>query len=945
MVRDSVLLERERELAWISELLDAAEGQRGAVGIVEGAAGIGKTRLLSAAGGLAGRRGFTVLRACGGELECGFAYGVVRQLFESRLRAASAQERAALLEGAAGWALPVLGLDPAVETGGKSEAEARFAIQHGLYWLVDNLTAAGPVLICVDDVHWADAASLAWLIYLVRRLEGMAVTVLLGCRVGESGSREMLLESLRAEPAVQILGLSGLSVQATEVLLRAAMDQDFNPAFVRVCHEVSGGNPFLLGELATAVVEEQIPPTAEAAHRVRNLGPATVARSVLLRLGRLPPEARELAQAVAVLDTDAALGWAAVVAGLTGPAARQAAAGLQQAGIFAPGHPLAFSHPILRAAVYENLPQAQRADAHGKAARVLAASGSRVDRAAVHLLSVPPEGDSWVVECLRTAASSALARGEADVAASLLARALAEPPPNSARPMLTLELGRAERLAGRPGAITRLREALQLASGSAEREEAARELAGALAASSHPGEAIEILEAEIARLPAAEQERALRLEAELLVVAAYIDMRAPRLLARISRFRQDITGATPTERVVLSAVITYRLRRADTAAPELCRGWTAAWGQGQLLTEQGPASLAIAWIIVGLARLDEVDTAREMAEQTIIAGQVLGSAAGVALGTLQRAFIQFLAGELAAAETNARTALHTSELTGHTVAVGCALSVLIHVLIDCGEVSSASQTLEEHGLTSGDPPPSIAANWLLAARCRLRLVQGRTTEAIADIDAYFRLLAARGSRGYPTGVRLIGAEAYRLQDDYDQARMLVAEELELARRMEISSVIGMALRAQARLEDGPRRRELLRESVTVLQDSPRRLELAYSLVELGAQLRRDRARIQAREPLRRGLELAQRCGATPLRERAHAELLATGARPRRMVLSGAEALTATERRVAEMAVSGKSNREIAQALFVTRKTIEAHLGAAYRKLGITSRDDLTPALR
>ena len=104
MVRDAALLERERELAWIGELLDAAEGQWGSVGIVEGSAGIGKTRLLAAAAGWAEGRGFTVLRARGGELESGFAYGVVRQLFESRLRAASAQERAALLEGAAGWA-------------------------------------------------------------------------------------------------------------------------------------------------------------------------------------------------------------------------------------------------------------------------------------------------------------------------------------------------------------------------------------------------------------------------------------------------------------------------------------------------------------------------------------------------------------------------------------------------------------------------------------------------------------------------------------------------------------------------------------------------------------------------------------------------------------------------------------------------------------------------
>jgi DNA-binding CsgD family transcriptional regulator len=146
--------------------------------------------------------------------------------------------------------------------------------------------------------------------------------------------------------------------------------------------------------------------------------------------------------------------------------------------------------------------------------------------------------------------------------------------------------------------------------------------------------------------------------------------------------------------------------------------------------------------------------------------------------------------------------------------------------------------------------------------------------------------------------------------------------------------LGMALHAAGRLE----------EAVAVLGPSPARLEYAHALTDLGAALRRANQRAAARDPLRQALDVADACGAEPLAERARHELHAAGGRPRRPRISGVDALTASERRIAEMAAGGLTNPEIAQALFVTRKTVEAHLGAAYRKLDIRSRSELPAAL-
>jgi DNA-binding CsgD family transcriptional regulator len=178
----------------------------------------------------------------------------------------------------------------------------------------------------------------------------------------------------------------------------------------------------------------------------------------------------------------------------------------------------------------------------------------------------------------------------------------------------------------------------------------------------------------------------------------------------------------------------------------------------------------------------------------------------------------------------------------------------------------------------------------------------------------------------------------------DEAVALARAEVELAREWGAPRAIGVALRVQGLVEGGEEGIRMLGDSLAALETSSAKLERARTLVELGGALGRASGRMDARVLLRQGLELAARSGSQPLIDQAQAELAAIGERPHRLVLSGAEALTASERRVADLAVEGLTSKSIAQTLFVTTKTVDVHLNNVYRKLGIGSRGELSEAL-
>ena len=357
---ERVLLEREAELAELGDLVTAAAQGRGAAAVVLGTAGIGKTSLLDATRRLARERGLTRLAARGGELERDFAFGVARQLLERPLHELAEPDRDAVLSGAAALAAPVLGLaHPA------GQPEAPFAVVHALYWTCVNLAARQPLLLVVDDLHWADAPSLRFLAYLARRVEGLPLLILTAARPPLEDERAELVRAVIATDEQLIVRPAPLSEAAVAEIVS-------DPALARACREATGGNPFLCTALASVVAERG----AAAGTDLVELAAQAVSALVLARLGRLPPHAAALAGAVAVLGTDAELRSAAALAGLGETEAAVAADALAAQGVLADGRPLEFVHPLVRAAVAEQIPAAQRRLAPARAARLLDAAGA-----------------------------------------------------------------------------------------------------------------------------------------------------------------------------------------------------------------------------------------------------------------------------------------------------------------------------------------------------------------------------------------------------------------------------------------------------------------------------------------------------------------------------------------------------------------------------------------
>ena len=290
------LRERERELAAVEELLDG----RGRMLLLEGRAGIGKTSLVEVACSRAAELGHEVLRARGSELESGFAFGVVRQLFERRLAGADPGEREALLAGPAAAARPLLAGEVAAPLAGDSS----FAVLHGLYWLVVNLAARGPLLIAVDDAHWADEPSLRWLAYLARRLDGLAAGVLVALRPGDPAVLGAPLLAVCAEAAA-VLRPALLSEQAVGAVVRAAAQPgvggEAGDELCAAVYAACGGNPLYLTELLRAADRGGRPLAALEPAELLAGGLDGIARQVITRVRGLGPDALRLAQALAVL--------------------------------------------------------------------------------------------------------------------------------------------------------------------------------------------------------------------------------------------------------------------------------------------------------------------------------------------------------------------------------------------------------------------------------------------------------------------------------------------------------------------------------------------------------------------------------------------------------------------------------------------------------------------
>jgi hypothetical protein len=585
------LLEREAELERLDALVDRAAGGRGGLALLEGPAGIGKTRLLDTARERARAADMAVLAARASELEREFPFGIARQLFEPLLAAADAGRRERLLHGAAAPAARLLaGEVPAEAADTGDPAWAHF---HALYWLVANLADEGPAALIVDDLHWADAGSLRFLQFLAARLAELGVLVVAATRPPEPGTDRAPLDALATDPATVLLRPAPLSPGAVAGLVGAELGGEAGESFCAACRDATGGNPFLLRELLRELAAEGVEPGDAQAPLVRQLAPPTVARAVLLRLARLGDDALALARAVAVLGDGAPLRRAAALAGLDEDRAEEAAGVLARADILAARRPLAFAHPILSAAVHADLEAGARGRAHRRAAALLDSDGAPVDAVAAHLLATEPSGDPFVAGTLRAAAARALVRGAAPAAAACLRRALAEPPPAGERGALMVELARAELAAGDPaGAAEHFERGLEIAGDPRARVRCVTQQVLALQALGRHDESLALMERVAEEAALVEPELALSVEAGLIASASLERSRRAWALRRLEHHRERMRHNTPGARKLLAtqAAAPRRGSRSPRRGARGCSRARAAWRRPRPTRARAPSS-------------------------------------------------------------------------------------------------------------------------------------------------------------------------------------------------------------------------------------------------------------------------------------------------------------------------------------------------------------------
>jgi DNA-binding CsgD family transcriptional regulator len=915
-----LLLEREAELERLHALREEAARGNGALALVAGPPGIGKTQLMKAFRAEAEAAGFRVLAARGAEPEREYAFGVARQWFEPLLRGGELT-----LEGAAELAGPALAGEP----GGTHDPS--HSLLHGLYWLTASLAESQPLTLILDDAHWSDDASLRAIDFLARRLDGLAALVLLTAREPLTG----LVLDVAAGAARAVVEPRPLGPEAVVELLRAHASGPVDEAFARACREATGGNPFLLSELAQALVAERVEFVASERGRIPTIGPRSVATAVQLRLARLPETATRLARAAAIAADDAPLPFVAALAGLDETDAEEAADELARAHVLEDRRPLRFVHAIVAAAVRESLLAGEREALHTRAAALLAETDAPAEAIAAHLLSLAPRGDERAAATLVEAARRARARGAPEEAANLLERALAEPPATHQYAKVLLELGEAEHALRRPQAADRLREAHRLASDPGERARTALLLTSATLVRGEGGDdLLALLERSIAELPADEGELALRIEAAWMNVAWELG-RLDAILARGERFAA-LQGRTPGECLVLAYVAHAWMddgRPAAEVAPLAERAANVRFVRDFLLNPL--------WLIhtgTVLRSAERIELELRLLDRVIADAQSVGSLRAYAFASMYRAATGNRGGDVLGAEADARGVLVEG---APEQALLPAVTELVESLVEQARVDEAWRLLEEHGLT-GPAPELRHGTVILFSRAEARAERGDTAGALADLAEARRRLDRVG-RLNVVGLdgRVRATVLHAANGDRERAEAEAAIAVEAAQRWGTPGAIGTALRALGLARRDP---HLLDEAVASLARSPLRLEHARALVDLGAGLRRAGHRARSREPLREGLALAHECGGIAVRERARAELAASGVRVRREAASGPAALTPSERRIAERAAAGASNPEIAQALFVTVKTVEMHLSNAYRKLGISGRRELAEAL-
>jgi DNA-binding CsgD family transcriptional regulator len=910
---EAPIIERSVELWVLRGALTRLQDGAGAVVVLDAGAGLGKTALIEQTARSAADADCLVRHAAPGPLERGFPYGVVRALLEAPAR----DRRHTLLDPAAAAAGALL-LDGTVPDGDAT------TVAHSVLWLSAALARERPLVLMVDDAQWADRASLEVLAYLARRVEELPLLLVVAARFDDPDAAGDLLSLLGGARAATVLHPQPLSPSgAIRVIHRLAPNTPVE--LCRRCHEAVAGNPWLLHELARQIAGHG-PAIVDDASRV-----TAIARNVVRRrLAELCPEDRAVAEALAAIGDRAPGRVLAAVAGVPAESLGATGDALRAAGLLGPDG-MRFAHDLIAAAIAADIAPAARERLHRATARALLASGAGADAVADHLLRCGPQGDPEVSALMLRAATEAAGRGAPRTAAAYLERALCEHADGDDRASMLVALATVAFDAGLPDARERLLEALDEAGDRDTRIDVLTRLATLALVQGGDSGIAALLEAELAAQTDPRARHA--------IAAAALDTllgRGAERTRRLAHVDPDAIADPVRRRVVLA----HRARLA-TEAGALDAADAAALARAAL---DGDALLDDAWrrgayhlATRALTMTDRAAEARRATARLRERATARGSLRMRAIAAWYAAELALRGGQIAEAESEARAAL---TLAGDDAGAltDAATDVLVCALAERGALDEAHALLREREV---DRAPG-----LLHARARLALAEGDFERALADARTAGALRERQG-RTNPTWTpwRSTAALALAHLGRRAEAAALADAELALAERFGAPVPIARALHARAVAEpDAAARIALCERALAVAGDGPALLETVRARLELGSTLRYVGRRVEARAALRPALADADAAGATLLAQRARRELVATGLRPRQAATEGAAALTPRQRQVCELAAAGKGNRAIAQELFLSIKTVETHLAAGFRKLGVNARAQLAVQL-
>lgn len=918
------IVDRKQEMSRIDDALRGPRSGRGTTIAIEGPAGIGKTTLLAAACERASEQGTVALTGRGYELDqetLGVALAMLRPLADTE-------------EGPG-----VERLRELVAADGAAPSGDSFAVVESLFQLCAAAAERGPMLLAMDDIQWVDPGTRSLIRRLAREIRELPICLLVAYRTGEPYT-DAARQTFSTGSAPERIAPGPLSLRGSTEIVRDQLGAAAPAELCRACAEGSGGNPLLLGELLNALRESGLG-AAATTEDVRGLSTYAAGDLARARLDRCSAWSRRVALSLAVLGTaeDPTLVAAAAEVGID--ELEEALRELRELELSSELE-LSLRHPLLGRAVFEAAGEEEVARARLAAARALAGHGYYA-RAGAQLLGpgAPSrlEGD-WVVSSLVAAASEAGRRGDREEATRFLGHALDSADSDDWSRRVLLERGRILALNRDPASIPDLAAALNGSADPRTRGEIALRLGQACFFLVRLEEAARVCRDAAAELGEADRELRLMLEAEALNadrLRGAGQKRARNLLPEVSE------GSTPGERAALLHVAAEAVATGSMRCDEVAELARLAWGEGAMISELGADTPLLSFLGTTLAWCEAFDEALELAEDQLNAGRRRHAPVTVSYALALKAGVCIRVGDLAQAEADAEQVV--SELpASDPLAQMIAFGWMLEALVARGRIEEARRRLGASGLT-GELPDLGTADFLMLSRGDTRLATGDPERALADYYEAGRR-AERSEYRNPAGYAWRSRAAMALLElgDGEAARELTAVELKRARDFGAPRALGIALRAHGLAAPDDRRRELLEEAVETLEGSAGRLELARANHDLGWTSIREGDPGAAEGPLERAMDGAHSCGAAPLVSGAMEGLRACGRRPRRPAIRGADALTAQQLRVARLAADGLANPEIAEALFLTRRTVELHLTGAYRKLEIDTREELAETL-